>query len=823
MAQAALKKFLPSRFLTGGPNLQGFIQTLDVTNANLENLIQACIDQLFLQTASGRFLVQLGEQEGFLMPANSGLDINSYQVLVPIMISAPKQVRKTFEDLIEGFYGSSNTKPSIVSSITGPYNLNSGDDIILLTESGQVTIAINASQVSDITNVSALEIASIVNYSQNLVIADQLTDRTTNLEALRFTSTSSGPSAFVQILGGKLQNVLQFPKLIPTQNVAGTVWNLTKNSIYNDELTFTWNGVGTNPQVFLTQANDIVTIRGLADGIYPYSQLNGSYQIVDAGYSYFIVRNLGFNVLSASLTQSIANNIVFTKNSKVTIYDNSEFAITSETSYNTVTLTVPAVPPLARRFLQGSAHLHGIQAPVLGFTRSTIQIQIPTDFDQPLGNNFFLLSSATKRINFRDRYYQTVLVNTSSVDPIYTLNITDPLYAPLPYTTSALLENNPFYAEVDSADIIVTFPFDHGLEKTWGVTFASAIGAQNILSSDLNQEIQVAKVLNYTQVVININDSSGKPKLFQGYNWGPANIYQYSTLQNDGADFYLQFGSPSLALASGLTPGMRIKLDPSSGTDLNPYLANYLKYRYLEVVGISGSIVDLNAGFGLGVNGEVISGVSGFAPGSFGGSAVTEYLNTSSSLNQARVFNNLFATFLANTPSSNPNFVGSFIYDPTGLKTNITVSKFVTTLSSGVLRGQNLNSLFVGTVALADGTPFPQSGKIILDFGSGKLEGPITYSAIVSNGSTNQIIIDPSYKFLFTHSAGASVQYIYSNQPFTPDTLGSDYPVYLTGTNNARDVLFALAELLIAAGIFIQPEVILPNLRYSDTAIEPFA
>jgi hypothetical protein len=44
----------------------------------------------------------------------------------------------------------------------------------------------------------------------------------------------------------------------------------------------------------------------------------------------------------------------------------------------------------------------------------------------------------------------------------------------------------------------------------------------------------------------------------------------------------------------------------------------------------------------------------------------------------------------------------------------------------------------------------------------------------------------------------------------------------MTGTAQARNTLFKLIEDIIAGGVFLQPDVLLPQLRYIDSAIAPF-
>lgn len=823
MTQADVKKFLPSRMLQSrGKNLPGMIRMVNESIDKLEQLVQACIDQLYLQTASGRFLVQLGEQEGFVMPANSGLDIRSYKILVPIMVSNPKQVRNTFQDLIEAFYNRDRTRPSITSTVAGPYVLQSGEDIILETENGTLNISITSDQVSDLSNVTAAEIAAVINASQNIVFADQVADRTTNLNYLRFSSTSSGTSAFIRVAGGKLQNLLKFNATIDTLNATGTVWNLTKTSIYNDQLRFTWNGVGTNPEVYLAKKGDVITIRGFVDGAQPYSLLNGSFEAIDVGYDYFIVRNGRYTALTSSVTQIADSNIVFTKNKRISIYDNNEFAITSETTKNTITLTVPAVPPLARRFLEGSSHLHGGATEVLDFTRTTIKVGLPTGVDKPNALNHFLLSNSVNRIDFRHLYYHTTAVDVSATTPTYTIETNDPKYATLPYTVATGLGTDPFFGSVGSEDIIVNFPFRHGLEASWGMTIAGSTAGSNILTTDLNKEHKVAKVVKNNQLVIRVRDSSGDYKKFAGFNFGPCDVYQYASQQANGADFYLQFSSSAAAQASGIIPNTRFKFDVASGTNVNNYIASVLKFSTLNALEISNNRIDFFSGYGVGGAGLIISNVTGKRSGFFGGSSVTHYFDKTSSGNMDRVFNNLRASFIGYTKSVNPAFVGSFLYDPSGEKTTVTVSKYLVRLTNSILRGANVGSLEVDTTLTADGEEFPQSGEIVLDYGTDQFEGPIRYYAVITNPGSNQILIDPAYKFKKSHAALASVQKIYTTQPFRPDTSGLDLPIYLTGTTTARETLFALADLLVAAGVFVEKDVVLPDLRYQDPAIQVF-
>ena len=826
---ADLRKYLPRQFVeVFGPNIPGIIKAINESLFNTEQIVQSCIDQLFTSTASGTYLVKLGEEQGFTMPPNSGLDIRAYKELIPIMVADPKQVRISMEALVRVFYGSDRTNPNIQSTISGPFNLNDGDDLIIETSVGTTTITIGADQVSDLTDVSATELSAIINYSQNAVSSDTIANRSTGANYVRIIDKTPGQAAYLKVVGGTLQNVLKFPKLADTSCTTGTTYALSKEFPYSDTITFTWDGVGTNPDLYLVAANDYLTIRGLVDGAEPYSLLNGSYQVVDSGYDYFVIRNTPYQALVSTLVQNLDNNLVFSKNANTTLFDRSEYAFLSETINQTITVTVPAVPPLAKRSLIGSTHLRGQNSTVLDFSRSSIQIRVGSGEDAPIIDNKFYLANTYKRLNFKSEPFVTINSDLNATQPTYIIDTSIQGNAVLPFTVATAVGTDAIYGEIGSEDYRLSFAnYEHGLDHTWGFTLASAVGVANILSADLNKEQQVYVRLNDNDVVFKIRDAAGIPKAFTGIAWGVfgayPDIYQQTTAQPDASDFYLSFPTIGDATASGLAPGQSFYLDGSGGVNNNPYLGNLLRFRRLEVKTVLGNEITFSAGIGIGASGLVVSGIFGTRSGSFGGASTTYFLDKTSATNQDRVFSNLRAMFVNRTPPGNPAYVGSFVYDPTGVKTTVTVSKYVSKLTSEIFRGDNPPEILVASLLSADGLAFPTSGSLVLGYGTDKFEGPISYYSTIENLGQNQILIDPAYRFKKTHMAGTTVQYIHARVPFSPSRDGTDYQTYITGTASARNTMFKLFDLLVAAGIFVDQNVLIPKLRNGDPAIRPFA
>ena len=822
---ADVKNYLPENLKNASDAFtQALIQAINVNDEFVLQTIQACIDQLYLSTANGKYLVQLGEEQGFTMPANSGLDIRAYRVLVPLMVSAPKQIRRTIDEMLQAFYGLDRTKPSIAASIAEPYNLVSGDNIFIETESGRIDVSILAGQVSDITNITAAELAAVLNTVQNYYVADTKIERSTNQRYLRITSRSEGANAFVRIVGGTVQNVMQFPFVRETSQETGTIWNVTKDSAYTDVTRFTWNGLGTNPLVYLVQPGDAVSIRGLIDGVTPISKLNGSYEVLDSGYDYFVFRNQSFGYASATITQTEDNTIFFTSSRKSILFDQPEYALTGETVYNTATITVPAIPPLARRFLSGSAHMHGYEGNVIEFTRGSLKVSLPVGLEQPQAENAFVISNKRMRYDFSGMPYRTYF-SDEATEPTYNVITGGDDIKELPFTSPALTGIDSIYASVNGEEFVLSISPRHGLFRGWGFTIGGATAFGNITLGQINQEHVVTKVINDHTIVLRIKDVNGQYIKFSGISFGPFDVYRESVTRADQADFYLQFPSSGAATASGLVVDSVFKIDSTLGTNTDAYYGTNLRFRLLRVTAIDGAKIYFVAGFGPGLSGQVIDEGYGLRDGHFGGSLITYHFDQTSAYNIANVMAGFKVCFMAATKQVNPEYVGSYIYDPLGLETTVGVSGFIANTTQILLKGSNENIVFVDKVTdVLDGQDYPKTGSVVIDYGSDKFEGPIRYIAVIANQSgPSQIILDPAYRYKFSHSVGAKIQQISQNYPFTPGIDGSSYPVYLTGTAQARNTLFALLELLIASGIFLEANVLLPELLYDDVAIQPFA
>ena len=164
-----------------------------------------------------------------------------------------------------------------------------------------------------------------------------------------------------------------------------------------------------------------------------------------------------------------------------------------------------------------------------------------------------------------------------------------------------------------------------------------------------------------------------------------------------------------------------------------------------------------------------------------------------------------FTTVLQQDPDLiEANFPSSYVFDPTGQL--FTVTQVSSELFNPVTAGT-----ISSTINLTNASNFPNKpGKFILDFGRNNQEGPISYTSRPNNST---LLIDASYQFEKDHAAGRKVNLIQPT-PSLPRLTGEDYPVYVTGTEEARVAAQELIRKLLAAGVVIRFIVDFPEFLF---------
>ncbi len=122
-----LKKYyrtIPKVFnAEGNPGWKAYLKALAQEDDALDVQIQNAKEQLFVKTASGRFLDILANSLGIARPTLIGMVDDDFRELIPNLSFKPKQIRKAFYDTCEVFFGPLYVKANVETRNFEPFNI----------------------------------------------------------------------------------------------------------------------------------------------------------------------------------------------------------------------------------------------------------------------------------------------------------------------------------------------------------------------------------------------------------------------------------------------------------------------------------------------------------------------------------------------------------------------------------------------------------------------------------------------------------------------------------------------------------------------------
>lgn len=383
-----------------GKNTDAVLWALANPSAHLVNTVESVGDQVYIASASGRYLDQRLADYNVVRPPQVGLDDDIFRNL-GIEIVNRKQVRDLMMTILTTIFGEELTQATSRSNFFEPYNLDDGDVLKIKFDGAEtVDVTFEASQFANINTASAQEVSDAITRSLR---SQGKTGRAFAKDDgagfyVTIISDTEGPQSSVAVLGGRAQNVLNFDKIRPTTGAASTQWTV---SINGGLLRYTWTG-GANPSVGKARPQDYVNI--YASGF--DSKNIGTYTVVNiksgtVGNAYFEISNP--NGVAEIVSQGTTDGVLFYQPTRKTITSRSRYAAVFQEESNILQVFIPATTKVVRRDRQGAAHIH---EPVLtseSFTPGKNSINDIT-FPSPVGISdgaYFLINSAQNA----DLYY----------------------------------------------------------------------------------------------------------------------------------------------------------------------------------------------------------------------------------------------------------------------------------------------------------------------------------------------------------------------------------------------------------------------------------
>jgi hypothetical protein len=393
--ESRIRQFLNKLFK--GKNWDALLAALSTGDAYIDETAQLAFDQKYLATAKESYLDRKASELGLYRPESVGIPDEIFRRLA--IKSNDKITISSILQIIETLYGLGATH-AYMESDPEPFNLNNGDTLIIKHNNDLYEIPFETDDFTDITAATAQELSAVItryfNKRQLPHFAEAITNESGDTK-VRVYSGVIGLGGKISCQGGLVQNILQFPELIPTTDTVGTEYVITQAS--GDDLRLTWVLVGADPSFHLIHPGDYITLTGTE-----FTQTLPALKINTDNRGSFVVTKTGLNWIEftsltgakqpyafGNIVQAADDHFMAYRPIIHTIQNNTQFATAYQTTDNTLEIILPAVSEILNRDVSEAAYLHigetlaitnGSQSSPLALTTSTNHNLSAGDFVQ---------------------------------------------------------------------------------------------------------------------------------------------------------------------------------------------------------------------------------------------------------------------------------------------------------------------------------------------------------------------------------------------------------------------------------------------------------
>ena len=162
--------------------------------------IQNAKSQLFVRTATGQDLDELANSLGVSRPPTLGLQDGDFQELIPNLSLRPKQIKQAFYNTADVFWGPLFSRANITTQNAGPFDLQIGDEIIVIVDGGEPQSAkVLVTDIATPGAATAAEVAALLNNKIDGVTAEVLTDSLTGDETISLRTNTPGSAGTIEV------------------------------------------------------------------------------------------------------------------------------------------------------------------------------------------------------------------------------------------------------------------------------------------------------------------------------------------------------------------------------------------------------------------------------------------------------------------------------------------------------------------------------------------------------------------------------------------------------------------------------------------------
>jgi hypothetical protein len=116
--------------------MHALLYAIALSDDDIETSIQDAKDQLFVKTATGKYLDKLANSFGVTRPQSLGMTDNEFRELIPNLSLKPKTLKKSFYETADVFWGPLYSRANITSQNFAPFNVSLGDELLISVNNG---------------------------------------------------------------------------------------------------------------------------------------------------------------------------------------------------------------------------------------------------------------------------------------------------------------------------------------------------------------------------------------------------------------------------------------------------------------------------------------------------------------------------------------------------------------------------------------------------------------------------------------------------------------------------------------------------------------
>ena len=309
----SIRDFLNPAFK--GADWEALVKSLGWTAQKLFDYSRFVVDQMFLDSAIGRWLTKRAQEIGVNRNPLVGFPDDPFRIFAETSVWGKLSFPGLWNAL-DVFYGTDNTRATAVSGLPEPYNLTGNEELIIYTDNKQYTLYIENSILVNSGSASAFSVTSALNYSaykQNIPVYFE-TYRNNNNYYIKAISRIIGDKSSLQFLGGKANQILRFPSKLAVYDGIGVMptWNITYNAL-DAATVFTTITTPTGYDLTKVQIGDLALIYGNEFA----SNNKGTYVVLDVTTSFAlgvltqIVKIKNINPTAQTVAQLSESSLLF--------------------------------------------------------------------------------------------------------------------------------------------------------------------------------------------------------------------------------------------------------------------------------------------------------------------------------------------------------------------------------------------------------------------------------------------------------------------------------------------------------------------------------